>query len=355
MKRIFITGMGRSGTSLLDKLLCAHPDVDILSQPFPLVFVEAKRRFLKKIGVSGYYVLNDDKISRDYPDGALAAYLAKWEMSVDQVEELFREMAGYSGQKTKPERKPAVTVAQRLESFDEILEYCLQYFELRSPVTYAGMKEVMCEEFLPYLGTAGYKCIVIIRDPRDVLASANYPTGEKFLGAKKPALLLLRAWRKSVEFSWTLRREPFLHYLRYEDLVKDPMKELGRIVDFLEVGCFEDRWLEGGIRDRAGKPWLGNSSSGIPGMEISSASVGTHRQRLSEREIAYTESVCAHEMAWLGYSACSSIERAACIEGFRDYDVEEQPELSSDFSSRPEHVEQELRRLQDFEGFYSCR
>ena len=55
----FITGMGRSGTTLLEKLLCNHKDLSVLSQPLPLVFIDLKKRFLETLGIKKYFVLND--------------------------------------------------------------------------------------------------------------------------------------------------------------------------------------------------------------------------------------------------------------------------------------------------------
>ena len=43
---LFVTGMERSGTTLLDRLLASQRHLSMLSQPFPLLFVETKRAFL---------------------------------------------------------------------------------------------------------------------------------------------------------------------------------------------------------------------------------------------------------------------------------------------------------------------
>ena len=192
--RIFVTGMGRSGTSLLDKLLCSHPRIDILSQPFPLVFVEAKRRFLRLRGRTPYFVLNDDRISRDYTQEAFDAYLDGLSMDAATVEGLFREMEGYSGQTTKPDRSTMSEITTCHRGFAGVIEYCLEKYSLDERASWIGTKEIMCEEFMPYLLAVGYRCILIVRDPRDVLASANYPRGEKYLGSKKPTLFVLRTW-----------------------------------------------------------------------------------------------------------------------------------------------------------------
>jgi hypothetical protein len=50
---LFLTGMQRCGTTLLDKLLSAHSQISILSQPFPLLFIEAKPSFLQQPSKDG--------------------------------------------------------------------------------------------------------------------------------------------------------------------------------------------------------------------------------------------------------------------------------------------------------------
>ena len=47
---VFITGMARSGTTLLEKMLANHPQLSMISQPFPRLFVHAKRQFVESLG-----------------------------------------------------------------------------------------------------------------------------------------------------------------------------------------------------------------------------------------------------------------------------------------------------------------
>ena len=77
MTNLLVTGMGRSGTTLLDKLLTSHADIDVLSQPFPLVFVDTKKQFLAEKRVDKYFVLNDDLVNRDYSQDEFNAYLTR--------------------------------------------------------------------------------------------------------------------------------------------------------------------------------------------------------------------------------------------------------------------------------------
>jgi hypothetical protein len=355
MKHLFVTGMGRSGTSLLDKLLCAHPKIDLLSQPLPLLFVEAKKRFLESIGQPGYFVLNDDEISRDYSQGQFNKYLANMSMKNEELVSLFECMRDYSGQKTRPDIEPVAFNAERSPGFKQLLDHCLHFFKVKPEAKFVGLKEIMCEEYLPYLGAAGYKCIVILRDPRDVLASANYPGGEKYLGDKKPTLFLLRSWRKSAEFAWQLGDESYFHFLRYEDLVDDPCRELDKIANFLGISHFDPEWFANGIHDRDGREWKANSSGGVQGSSVSKASLGAYRKLLSFEERAYTEAVCGEEIDWLGYadrSVASKADRELCIRTFKYHGIPMLPELSNDYSSSEIHVKQELQRQDSIRGRY---
>ncbi|MFC1695167.1 sulfotransferase [Pseudomonadota bacterium] len=352
--RLFVTGMARSGTTLLDKLLNSHSDVEVLSQPFPLVFVEAKRRFLDSLGVGTYYVLNDDLISRSYSHESFTVFLNEVQFHSSDIDDLFKKMAAYSGQSTRPDHARLPLKAGLLENFIEVVNDCMEYFNTKA-VAYVGMKEIMCEEFLPYLASRGYRCVLIIRDPRDVLASANYPGSEKYFGEKKPALFVLRSWRKSVEFAWQLRNEPDFHCLRYEDLVAQPYIELNKLTDFLAVSSFEPGSLDSGVRDRAGQLWQANSSKQSPGSLVSEKSVGSYRTALGADEIAYTETVCEYEMAWLGYLPDSATDPEKCLRSYEDYGINDLPDLPADFSRRTEHVAQELRRRLTFKDFYACR
>ena len=71
-----------------------------------------------------------------------------------------------------------------------------------------------------------------------IVASANYPKGEKFFGGKKPTHFILRSWRKSVEYAYSLKENENFHFLRYEDLVENPHRELDFITDFLDIPKF---------------------------------------------------------------------------------------------------------------------
>ncbi len=67
MDYFLITGMSRSGTTLLEKLLDSHQELKVLSQPLPLFYRYLKQQFFLKIDYpETHYVLNDLFIEERY-------------------------------------------------------------------------------------------------------------------------------------------------------------------------------------------------------------------------------------------------------------------------------------------------
>jgi hypothetical protein len=351
MNKLFLTGMGRSGTTLLDKLLSSHSEIELLSQPFPLIYVQAKKNFFKEKKSYKFYVLNDDSISREYPQSEIDNYLERYQTNINEIESLFQKMDNYSGQYTKRD-KNVIDDSPVNNGFTGVLDKCLQFYSTDDNCNYLGMKETMCEEFIPYLCLKNYKCIIIIRDPRDVLASANYPKGVKHFGAKKPTLFILKSWRKSVEYVKLLKNNKNFHFLKYEDLVNEPYTELGKITDFLEIDSFKDGCFNYGIHDRDKNLWLANTSFDLAGSFISKESVGIYKNILNNDEVSYVEAICSHEMDWLQYTRESNNDAADIIRRFEDVGVSEHSGLPADFSSRSDNKMGELSRIESFKNFY---
>ena len=74
---LFVTGAQRSGTTLLEKVLASQPGISMLSQPFPLLFVEVKRAFLRSLGNDDPYPLGHLFRERRYTRGAFIPAPAK--------------------------------------------------------------------------------------------------------------------------------------------------------------------------------------------------------------------------------------------------------------------------------------
>ena len=308
---LFLTGMQRSGTTLLEKLVARHPDTSILSQPFPLLFVEAKRSFMRELGREderyplGHLFREDQYNQEDFDH-----HLSQLRFDHTRLAAVFDRMQTFSGQYTRFDAARLQQVYSRLQAtgFAELLE---RLFEELSPAPekpVKGSKETICEEFLPYLLDRGWRCVLILRDPRDVVASLYHGRGQEFGGQLKPTLFNVRNWRKSVAYALQLEGRPGFLCLRYEDVVADPAAAMHRITESCGMVPYDYEGLHG---------WTGNSSHGERS-GVSTESIGAYQRVLPINVTRYIEATCLPEMRLLGYP--SGIGTGEAMPVIRDFD-----------------------------------
>lgn len=304
---VFVTGMQRAGTTLCGRLVGAHPDATILSQPFPLLFVEAKRAFLRELTPSAgdvRYPLAHLFLEQRYRPREFTAFLSRYRASAKTLDRLFGEMATFSGQYTRPDPEHLRPTVRRLERADFASAVGDLYRAIADGPRTAlyGGKETLCEEFLPYFLERGWAAILIVRDPRDVLASLNHGRGQEYGGRLKPTLFNVRNWRKSVAFALHLERHPRFAWVRYEDVVARPLESLGRVAAALGVAPFTEAMIEHALTSASGDRWPGNSSHRRHD-GVTTGSVGTYRGALPAAVAAYVEAACYPELRCLGYES----------------------------------------------------
>lgn len=333
--------MQRSGTTLAGRLLDNHPDMSVLSQPFPQLYVETKRAFLhERLGPdaasTGYPVdplFGEDRYSPD----DVTAFLGAHAITAGTVGEVFAGMAGYSGQLTPPDpgalsaalgALPAADLAGWVAHLDHALSDGPE-------VLVHGSKEVMCEEFLPHLVARGFVGVVVVRDPRAVVASLNHGRGRDWTGRLKPLLFNLRSWRKSVAYALHLRATGRVALVSYEGMVADPASALAPVADLLGLTPFGDDAFE--------LDWTGNSSHGdLDG--VASTSVDRWRSILSPATARFIEASCLPEMRLLGMHVdLGPTDVPALMADFEDPYPLERPELAG--HTGPDAVARELERL----------
>lgn len=301
---LFVTGMQRSGTTLLEKLLTNHPQLSVLSQPFPFLFIEAKRSFLSTIGRGDApYPLGDLFLEDDYRVEQFSDHLGRYGFTREHLCVLFQAMADYSGQCTRFDDTEIEAALDQLTPGDFMETVAALYRQLghKPGAIHFGGKETICEEFLPYFLTRGGRCVVIIRDPRDMLASLNHGRGQLFGGQVKPTLFNLRQWRKSVAFVLHLQNHRGFSWVRYEDLVANPIESLNRLARMLDIDPFTEELFREGIKSQEGTVWAGNSSH-VDRRSLDASSVGEYRRLVPASVVSYTEAVCYPELRHLGYN-----------------------------------------------------
>jgi hypothetical protein len=194
---------------------------------------------------------------------------------------------------------------------------------------------------------------MIVRDPRDVLASLDHGRGGEYMGRRKPPLFNLRQWRTSVAFALHYRDHERCAMIRYEDLVGSVDTVGAQLTALLAVAPFDPAVLAGELEDREGAVWWSNSSHHRMA-RVSTASVGKHRDLLDEWTARWIEAVCYPEMLALGYQlTIDEAEIPGILAGesaavcCRRPDLE-RPELAS-FCWHAQRRQEELERHRAFQ------
>lgn len=313
MKRLFITGMFRTGTSLVSTALNVHPRVTIAWQPYMLFFKEVRNKFFAEI--------LKETIDPDFPMGILT-------YQGDSTREMLKEVLNLvtfnetqvtdllsaikKGLKEKDRFNRDMKYFQLIPHLDgfepgtagHILEQLVHCISLSSKESdLVGIKEVFCEEFAaPFLNHMGpdSRVIHILRDPRAIAASRNYGKYRKAVGTRYPLMFIIKSWKRSVDFAKTNSGHTHYKMVKYEDMVRSPMEPFANMHRFLELE-FDPKTLDvSNYRNARGEKWTQNSS--FEGEDrISPRSIDRWRQVLPAKEIKLIETFCREEMEYLGY------------------------------------------------------
>jgi len=272
---IFIVGIGRSGTSLLQNMLNAHSEICFLPE----------NSFLRRYHASGAYA---KRLSQDGA-GALARDLAN--------DENFARLG------LSPDRIRSIIEAPESASGDGFFRRVLSEVEATCEACkLVGDKDPKLIEFLPLLAASFPEAhiIHIHRDPRDVILSKTRAEWSK----DRPFLANLFAGR--VQWSIVKRTGNHLfsgrfHELAYEDLIANPQDTLMGICDVLGLS-FEPAMLspaKGGRALVASDEMSWKKESLGPLMRNNTEK---WRQGLLPVQIALTEAVCGTMMRQAGYA-----------------------------------------------------
>lgn len=336
MGHVFVTGMYRSGTTLVEKVLHALPGVSVASQPLPLLYVAVKRAFLASLGHRDDHPLGHLFLEDRYTSQQWWRFLEAHELSRRRVEELLSDLAGAPGF-WSPEllRRGHELGAGTLLELRHRAHRLLAGEHGRPQAPWTGSKEILCEEYVPYLLDRGERVVLVVRDPRAVLASVFLGVGPAYSGRARPVLFHLRTWRKSAAFALAYEEHPGLALVRYEDLLAGPDRVVERLAGLLEL----DEWAVPDLqrlRDQRGRPWEGNSSFAGPPGEAADGS-------LPEDVARFVEAVCRPELRALGYRV--GAEAAGVPGDLREIAPVGDPAIPHDYSTDVGRLQEERDRL----------
>ncbi len=333
---VVVTGAYRSGTTLLDRLLHEHPAASVVPQPMPYLWIAAKRRFLASIGHDDPYPFGHLFLEDRYRPEELASFLDAQLLTDGDVAGLIDSMRSYSGVMT-PE---VFDVASDLQG-GTLLEIHHQAVSLlaerlgRHGARVVGSKEILLEELAPWLSGCGVAVIVVLRDPRGMLASLV--GGDQWTGRLRPTLLALRTWRKSAAYALALAGDPSVAVVRYEDLLGPGAVVPPRVWSTLG--------LESPTSSAAApEGWDGNTSYATPPASAAQAAERA-AEVLGSEVAAYVEAVCWPELRALGYPVRSDAPDRASLATFEEIWSIDHGAVPADYSMQPIEREHELERL----------
>jgi hypothetical protein len=191
-KTVFILGHARSGTTLLNKVLSAHPNIHFISgefSNFPLYY----------FGKNSY---------------KQCSIIAK---------DLLRHLKIENAVKYAPP-----------ENYREFMDKIFDWYRGKNKKDIIGAKATVYilenVEMIRSIFQDAY-CIHLIRDPRDIALSLN-----KARFGPKSFFYIAKAWKETVDKIRKLKKYVNHYYeIKYEDLITNPEKESRKLCDFLGV------------------------------------------------------------------------------------------------------------------------
>lgn len=297
---VFVSGMLRSGTSLAQTLLTNHPDVLIAYQPFHQLYVEVKQLFLDEHGIEAPVPLDDGAPGNQERRDRFLSWLASRRFSVDETRRLVDVATRGKGGGLADMPPPRVEAGLAFAELHRAMHTGMARWLGREDARIVGSKEILCEEYVPALLASGTRCVLIVRDPRAVIASANNGRYRDMVGDRYPLMMLIRLWRKTAAYWLRYRHHPAVRSIRYEDLIASPEAVLDDLAGWLGVEPFPPDIARRPLQDHAGNPWHGNSSFGDkPAVDPNSRE--TWRSLIAEDELRFISACTRHELEAIGY------------------------------------------------------
>ena len=266
---LLMGGRARSGTTLLRDLCDSHPDITLthefgtflgLNKPYHAYRKQILRRWRAQ-GVSRCRVL------RSLP---MRAKRRSWGISLRGHAFTMRYLSKIRRYRSGTIDLPAVAASLR---------------EIFPRPRVVGDKMPQYVHMLDALApTSGLASVIIHRDCRDVTSShlkmaRTVWRDKRWIRHQDTAEKVAALWVEAIE--GMERQRDRIHVVRYEDLVREPVRELGRLAE-----------------------WLGVDPAGFPSSSIQSVrddGIGKYAKGLTVQEVEAVMTVAGPTMARLGY------------------------------------------------------
>jgi len=305
MKKVFITGMFRSGTTFLARMLNVHSKVICASDPIrPLLnslrydiaskdYQEKNERF---IPLDDYFIENSELLNE--------ILKSNFNHTVTEEHSKLINTLISSAQPYSKLWSDSFDKNINFNTYKELLDYSLSLIDKtyrKKDENIIAFKEVWTNEFVPaFLNSyKDSKSIILLRDPRAIIAS-NIASGERY-----PLFFLTRQWRKLAYLTKILKDKypNNILVLRYEDLISKPEENIHKISNFLDIE-FENSLLDiSNYKDGSGNQWKKNThyKDDKNTTKIDASNINKWKSKLTQEELKMVELVCSDWMEKYNY------------------------------------------------------
>jgi len=273
IKPIFITGVYRSGTTLISRILGNHPQLEITYDSVHFM----------RFSFNRFNPISDYTNFCNLTDEIQQRLSNRWKIQFDS--------------------KKVINQIQKLDSIDysKIYDIIMTNLLKKSNSKIWGEKTNMAWRKIPdflKMFPLG-KTILIIRDPRDILISyknMTYEPGLRYLDS-------IFACLDSFHYAKNFKKLPSknFHVVKYEELVTNPETTTKKISEFLEIEYDPIMINADKFTDKWNKTWEGNSSFEKSIRTISKQTIGRWKNRISNIELYLLELILKEQMVDFGY------------------------------------------------------
>lgn len=312
MRYVFITGMFRSGTTMIARMLNTHSQVACASDPlrpllnsyrYAIADADYKSTHSRFDPLDDYFMSGSDLLKKILD--------ADFDIPMEEKhDELFKSVRQRATQFSRL-WATSLDPRRRFATYKDFMDYALDHINTvygnDRDIYITAFKEVWTNEFVPAFlrSYPDSKAIILVRDPRAVVSS-NIASGGKY-----PVFFLSRQWRKlSFLANLLVREHPRnIYVIRYEDLVENPELEIKKLTDFMEVP-FEEELLDiSNYLDGDNKHWKQNTHYDYETkMTINTDSLHRWRNALQDPELLLIELICRDWMEYFGYKCLYNID-----------------------------------------------
>ena len=312
---LFLTGVARGGTTLVGQVLGAHSAIELAIEPMLPIYRSWRNAICRGSDIGDERPeldpaapLQDAYFNRDNlavlqkllaADLVLPIDRAEWPNLIDGV----AQRAQHEAADIVDDLKHVTAPDTYRSLFAAVLETMAKH-RGDSDTRWVGSKDVWIIDFFPALARSfpAAKFIVVVRDPRAVIASNEVARGQSDYGHP---LSYARHWRKLVALSSHFAEDPLLAgrllVLRYEALARNPESEAQGLCRFLELD-FDPAMLDPRqYRDRAtGGTWSSNSNF-VSTIGIDPNAADRWKKKITPPLARLVDFVCGPEMGLVGY------------------------------------------------------